>query len=63
MLKRISELDADGLMTTEKDAVRLKKLDFPEEQIFVFQIEFRPEDAAEYRKSFLSEMENLPGPH
>ncbi len=63
VLKRISELDADGLMTTEKDAVRLKKLDFPEEQIFVFQIEFRPEDAAEYRKSFLSEMENLPGPH
>ena len=63
VLKRLSELNADGLMTTEKDAVRLKTLDFPEEQIFVFQIDFRPEDAAEHRKSFLSEMDNLLEPH
>ncbi len=59
VLRRLSEGDAAGLMTTEKDAVRLKALDFPEERIFVFQIEFRPEDEAEYRKSFLSEMDNL----
>lgn len=63
VLKRMSELSATGLMTTEKDAVRLRGLDFPEEQIFVFQIEFRPEDEAEYRKSFLSEMDNLLKPH
>ena len=62
-LKRMAELGADGLMTTEKDAVRLRALDFLEEQIFVFQIEFRPEDAAEYKKSFLSEMNNLLEPH
>ena len=62
-LKRMAELGADGLMTTEKDAVRLRALDFVEEQIFVFQIEFRPEDAAEYRKSFLSEMNNPLKPH
>ena len=63
LLKRLDQGNAEGLMTTEKDAVRLRALDFPQEQIFVFQIEFRPEDAADYQKSFLSEMENLPEAH
>lgn len=63
LLKKLQKLDADGLMTTEKDAVRLRALDFPEGQIFVFQIEFRPEDGSEYKKLFLSEMDYLPKPH
>ena len=60
MLKRLSELNADGLMTTEKDAVRLKTLDFPEEQIFrPFRSISAPRMRPEHRKSFLSEMDNL----
>jgi tetraacyldisaccharide 4'-kinase len=59
-LARLNEGQARAIVTTEKDAVRLKKLDFQENQIFVLQIEPQPEDLPEYKKEFLNEVEFLP---
>ena len=60
VLKRLEEVQARAVVTTEKDAVRLKKLDFQEGQIFVLQIEPQPEDLQEYKKEFLNEVKFLP---
>lgn len=60
ILKRLKEGQARAIVTTEKDAVRLKELDFQEDQIFVLQIEPQPEDLPEYKKEFLNEVEFLP---
>ena len=59
VLRRLKEGQARAIVTTEKDAVRLEKLDFKEGQIFVLQIEIRPEDPQEYKKEFLKEVEFL----
>ncbi len=59
VLERLKEGQARGIVTTEKDAVRLKELDFQEGQIFVLQIEPQPEDLPEYKKEFLNEVEFL----
>jgi tetraacyldisaccharide 4'-kinase len=50
---------ADAVITTEKDAVRLHKLQFEEGQIFVLKIEFKPLDAENYQKQFLEEVRSL----
>ena len=60
-LKRLEEVQARAIVTTEKDAVRLTKLDFQEGQIFVLQIEPQPEDLPEYKKEFLNEVKFLLG--
>ena len=59
VLKRFEEVQARAIVTTEKDAVRLEKLDFQKNQIFALQIEPRPEDLPEYKKEFLNEVEFL----
>ncbi len=48
------------MVTTEKDGVRLEKLEFKEGQIFVLHIEPQPEDPQEFTKEFLNEVEFLP---
>ncbi len=50
----------DAVITTEKDAVRLQNLQFEEEQIYVLQIEFKPQDPETYKKQFLEEIKFLP---
>lgn len=60
VLKRCQEVQAQAVVTTEKDAVRLEKLDFKEGQIFVLHIEPQPENPQEYKKEFLNEVEFLP---
>ncbi len=59
ILRRLKESQARAILTTEKDAVRLKELDFQEGQIFVLQIEPQPEDLPEYKKEFLNEIKFL----
>ncbi len=63
VLKRLKERQARAIVTTEKDAVRLKELAFQENQIFVLQIEPQPEDLSEYKKEFLNEVKFLPEAH
>ncbi len=63
VLKRLEEVQARAVVTTEKDAVRLQELDFQEGQIFVLQIEPQPEDLPEYKKEFLNEVKYLPKAH
>ena len=60
VLKRLEEVQARAIVTTEKDAVRLKELDFQEGQIFVLQIEPQPEDLPKYKTEFLNEVKFLP---
>lgn len=55
--RRRREVQAVALVTTEKDAVRLQHLDFEEGEIFAAQIEFQPENSADYQKNFLSDLE------
>ena len=62
-LNFLKEKDAMGLMTTEKDAVRLKEHHFGKEQVFVLKIEALPENQEEYRNFLLNEMQDLPKPH
>ena len=59
VLKRLEEVQARAIVTTEKDAVRMKELDFQEGQIFVLQIEPQPEDLPEFKKEFLNEVKFL----
>ncbi len=54
------QLQVDAVITTEKDAVRLQSLQFEEEQIYVLQIEFKPQDPETYKKQFLEEIKFLP---
>ncbi len=63
VLKCLKEGQARAIVTTEKDAVRLKELNFQEDQIFVLQIEPQPEDLPEFKKEFLNEVEFLPEAH
>ncbi len=62
-LRDATEAGGDGIITTEKDAVRLERLAFRPGQIFVFSIEAKPEEPEGYRRFLLSEIENLPTPH
>ena len=62
-LTRSRELAAQCILTTEKDAVRLKKLSFLKGEISVFEIEVRPENTEGYLDVWRKEMENLPAPH
>ena len=59
VLGRLSELQADAVVTTQKDSIRLEHLEFEESQIFVLGIEAVPEDLAEYKKEFLNEVKFL----
>ena len=55
----MADLDESGahcIVTTEKDAVRLRDLTFGESRIFAAQIEMQPEEPVEYKKSFLDEV-------
>lgn len=60
ILKRLHQLDAEAIVTTEKDAVRLQRLRFVQGQILSLQIEVRAEDPEEYRKYLLNEVEAFP---
>ncbi|MFQ5928339.1 MAG: tetraacyldisaccharide 4'-kinase [Acidobacteriota bacterium] len=60
ILERMAEVQAEAIVSTEKDAVRLEKLDFKEGQIFIVQIEMKPEDPQEYKKELLDQLEFLP---
>jgi tetraacyldisaccharide-1-P 4'-kinase len=62
-LTRSRELGARCILTTEKDAVRLKKLSFRKGEVAVFEIEIRPENLEGYLDVWRKEMENLPDPH
>lgn len=59
VIKRASETDAAAIITTEKDYVRLKKLNFKEGQILVLQIAFLPQDETVYKSQFLEEVRSL----
>ena len=47
-LKRCQELSATGIVTTEKDAVRLKGLNFEHDQVFAVSIKARTKDPASF---------------
>lgn len=59
VLQRATETNADAIITTEKDAVRLQKLDFREGRILVLQIAFVPQDETVYKSQFLEEVRSL----
>ena len=59
VLQRASETDAAAIITTEKDAVRLKRLNFTEGRILVLQIAFLPQDGTVYKSQFLDEVRSL----
>ena len=59
VLDRLTELQAEVVVTTQKDSVRLENLRFKESQIFVLKIEAVPENLTEYRKEFLNEVKLL----
>ena len=61
-LQEAAEAGAEGIITTEKDAVRLEQLSFSANQIFVFRIEAKPEEPKGYRRFLLGEIESLPAP-
>ena len=58
-MDRSGELGARCVITTEKDAVRLKHLQFGEGELMVFQIEARPEDRDEFLRVWKEELESL----
>ena len=57
VLRRLEESRLDGIITTAKDAVRLRSLRFAQDQIFVLQIEAKPEDVDECRNFLLDRVE------
>ena len=57
VFRRLEELGLDAIITTEKDAVRLRSLRFAQDRILVFQIEAKPEDAEESRNFVLDRVE------
>lgn len=57
VLGKCAELGTDGVVTTEKDAVRLQKLEFADNRIFALQIEVRAEDDEGARKLLLEATE------
>jgi tetraacyldisaccharide 4'-kinase len=59
VLSSLKELQAEVVVTTQKDSVRLEHLEFKESQIFVLGIEAVPENLTEYKKEFLSEVKLL----
>lgn len=50
---------ARAVVTTEKDAVKLERLEFSQGQVMVFEIEAMPEDEPEYRRFILEEIRAL----
>ncbi len=60
ILGHLSQLNAEAIVTTEKDAVRLKSLKFEQGQIFSLRIEAKAEDPEEYCKYLLNEVEAFP---
>ncbi len=63
VIRRRAQLKANAIITTEKDAVRLRRLSFGQDQIFSLQIEAKPEDPQEYKRVLLEEVESLPLAH
>ena len=59
VLEPVKQKKVHAVITTEKDAVRLKNLHFEEKQIYVLQIEFQPQDLETYKKNFLEEIKFL----
>lgn len=59
VLRKLSQTEAEAVVTTEKDAVRLEKLRFEAGQIFVFQIEPKAENPEEYKKYLLDEIDSF----
>ena len=59
VLDRLDQLQADAVVTTQKDSIRLEHLKFEEDQILVLGIEAVPENLSEYRKEFLNEESGL----
>ncbi len=59
-LEPLSRGQAEAVVTTEKDAVRLGGLEFEQRQVWAVQIRPRAEDDAQYRRTLLEEVENLP---
>lgn len=59
VLSRLSHTGAEAIVTTEKDAVRLQKLRFNEDQIFLFHIQLKAEDPKEFRQFILNELESM----
>jgi len=60
VLERQSAQGSEAVVTTEKDAVRLEGLDFPEGKVFALRIQALPEEPEEFQKQLLMEMEALP---
>jgi tetraacyldisaccharide 4'-kinase len=58
-VKRAGNAGAEALVTTEKDAVRLRQLEFDKETLFAVEIEVRAEDLDAYRKALLDEVADL----
>ena len=57
ILRRFEEASFDAVVTTEKDATRLRALRFAENQIFVVRIEAKAEDPDEFRSLLLSRIQ------
>jgi len=56
VLEPVKQKRVHAVITTEKDAVRLKNLHFEEDKIYVLQIKFQPQDLETYKKNFLEEI-------
>lgn len=59
VLARLTELQADTVVTTQKDSIRLEHLKFSESQIFVFEMEAVPEHPSSYAEDFLNKVKLL----
>ena len=59
VLDRLDQLQADAVVTTQKDSIRLEHLKFEESQILVLGIEAVPENLSAYKKEFLNEVNGL----
>ncbi len=58
ILRRTAEMKSEAVLTTEKDAIRLRGLNFDPGRIYALQIETRPENPEKFRK-FIREEINL----
>ncbi|MEE8348028.1 MAG: tetraacyldisaccharide 4'-kinase [Acidobacteriota bacterium] len=59
VLGRLADHQAEMVITTEKDSVRLEHLAFKESQIFVLGIQAVPENLTEYKREFLNQVKFL----
>lgn len=59
ILEEAVRAGAEGIITTEKDAVRLAELSFDAGQFFALSIEAKPEDPEDYRRFLLGEIESI----